>query len=103
LHSEEEMAEPGFGAYWAGSERVIPDKGDLRYYWIEISSDMDFFGHAPSYAHIRDLVRRLLWTAGQLMSHIYWHSICFIMLRGGRVELSCLESTSLGGWQLILV
>ncbi|GKG34831.1 hypothetical protein Tco_0437527, partial [Tanacetum coccineum] len=27
LHSEEEMAEPGFGAYWSSSERVIPDKG----------------------------------------------------------------------------
>nr|GFA95430.1 hypothetical protein [Tanacetum cinerariifolium] len=28
------MAEPGFGAYWSGSEIVIPDKGDLRDYWI---------------------------------------------------------------------
>nr|GFA09261.1 hypothetical protein [Tanacetum cinerariifolium] len=34
LHSEEEMAEPGFGAYWSGSEIVIPDKGDLRDYWM---------------------------------------------------------------------
>ncbi|GKF45454.1 hypothetical protein Tco_0132006, partial [Tanacetum coccineum] len=59
LHSEEEMAEPGFGAYWAGSERVIPDKGDLRDYWIEISFDRDFLGPAPSYVHIRDPVRRL--------------------------------------------
>ncbi|GJY85262.1 hypothetical protein Tco_0499288 [Tanacetum coccineum] len=59
LHSKEEMAEPGFVAYWAGSERVIPDKGDLRDYWIEISSDRDFLGPAPSYIHIRDLVRRL--------------------------------------------
>ncbi|GJX79034.1 hypothetical protein Tco_0327183, partial [Tanacetum coccineum] len=32
LHSEEEMAELGFRAYWAGSERVILDKGDLRDY-----------------------------------------------------------------------
>ncbi|GKC73856.1 hypothetical protein Tco_1119739 [Tanacetum coccineum] len=30
LHSEEEMAEPGFGAYWSSSERVIPDKGILK-------------------------------------------------------------------------
>ncbi|GJR58787.1 hypothetical protein Tco_1500949 [Tanacetum coccineum] len=59
LHSEEEMAEPGFGAYWAGSERVIPNKGDIRDYWIEISSDRDFLGPAPSYVHIRDPVRRL--------------------------------------------
>ncbi|GJR98893.1 hypothetical protein Tco_0271067 [Tanacetum coccineum] len=59
LHSEEEMAEAGFGAYWSGSERVIPDKGDLRDYWIEISSDKDFLGPAPSYVHIRDPMRRL--------------------------------------------
>ncbi|GKA82471.1 hypothetical protein Tco_0789219, partial [Tanacetum coccineum] len=47
LHTEEEMAEAGFGAYWSGSERVIPDKGDLRDYWMEISSDRDFLGPAP--------------------------------------------------------
>ncbi|GJR81048.1 hypothetical protein Tco_0151833 [Tanacetum coccineum] len=46
--------EPGFRAYWSGSERVIPDKGDLRVYWIEISSDRDFLGPAPSYVHIID-------------------------------------------------
>ncbi|GJU23634.1 hypothetical protein Tco_1156976 [Tanacetum coccineum] len=28
LHSAEEMTEDGFRAYWLGSERVIPDKGD---------------------------------------------------------------------------
>ncbi|GKC87723.1 hypothetical protein Tco_1148372, partial [Tanacetum coccineum] len=49
----------GFGAYWLGSERVIPDKGDLRDYYIEISSDRDFLGSAPSYVFIRDHVRRL--------------------------------------------
>ncbi|GKD74614.1 hypothetical protein Tco_1332896 [Tanacetum coccineum] len=41
------------------SERVIPNKGDLRDYWIEISSDRDFLGLAPSYVFIRDPVRRL--------------------------------------------
>ncbi|GKE53011.1 hypothetical protein Tco_1488167, partial [Tanacetum coccineum] len=51
--------EAGFGAYWAGSHRLIPDKGDLRDYWIEISSDRDFLGLAPSYVLIRYLVRRL--------------------------------------------
>ncbi|GKC49496.1 hypothetical protein Tco_1072241 [Tanacetum coccineum] len=56
---DEEMAEAGFGAYWSGSERVIPDKGDLRDYWMEISSDKDFLGPAPSYVFIRDPVRRL--------------------------------------------
>ncbi|GJX07097.1 hypothetical protein Tco_0195029 [Tanacetum coccineum] len=45
LHTEEEKAEARFGAYWQGSERVIPEKGDFRDYWIEISSDRD--GHAP--------------------------------------------------------
>ncbi|GKB05742.1 hypothetical protein Tco_0833937, partial [Tanacetum coccineum] len=53
------MTEPGYRAYWAGSERVIPDKGDLRDYWIVISSDKDFLGPAPSYVHIKDPVRRL--------------------------------------------
>ncbi|GJZ61619.1 hypothetical protein Tco_0617756 [Tanacetum coccineum] len=59
LHSEEDMAKPRFGAYWSGKERVIPNKGDLRDYWIKISSDRDFLGTAPSYIHIRDPVRRL--------------------------------------------
>ncbi|GKG22512.1 hypothetical protein Tco_0387815, partial [Tanacetum coccineum] len=59
LYSEDEMAEAGFRAYWSGSERVIPDKGDLRDYWMEISFDKDFLGPAPSYVHIRDPVRRL--------------------------------------------
>ncbi|GKE07012.1 hypothetical protein Tco_1399030 [Tanacetum coccineum] len=40
----------GFGAYWDNSDRLIPNKGDLRDYWIEISSDRDFLGPAPSYA-----------------------------------------------------
>ncbi|GKB96377.1 hypothetical protein Tco_0982514 [Tanacetum coccineum] len=29
LHTAEEMAEDGFGAYWLGSKRLIPDKGVL--------------------------------------------------------------------------
>ncbi|GKE56696.1 hypothetical protein Tco_1495881, partial [Tanacetum coccineum] len=59
LHTAEEMAKDGFQAYWLGSERVIPDKGNLRDYWIEISSDRDFLGPAPSYVYIKDPVRRL--------------------------------------------
>ncbi|GJS83873.1 hypothetical protein Tco_0750414 [Tanacetum coccineum] len=46
LHTEEEMTEAGFGAYWSGSEKVIPDKGDLRYYCMEISFATDFLGPA---------------------------------------------------------
>ncbi|GKD61472.1 hypothetical protein Tco_1298981 [Tanacetum coccineum] len=59
LHTEEEMEEAGFGAYWQGSERVIPDKGDLMDYLIKISFDRDFLGPAPSYVFIQYLVRRL--------------------------------------------
>ncbi|GKD81340.1 hypothetical protein Tco_1348179 [Tanacetum coccineum] len=59
LHIAKEIVEDGFGAYWLGSERVIPDKGDLSDYWVEISSGRDFLRGAPSYTYIRDLVRRL--------------------------------------------
>ncbi|GKC25375.1 hypothetical protein Tco_1027525, partial [Tanacetum coccineum] len=72
LHTAEEMAEDGFEAYWLGSERVIPDKGDLSDYWIGISSDKDFLRAAPSYTYIRDPLRRL------------WHKLipCNISKRG---------------------
>ncbi|GKC26028.1 hypothetical protein Tco_1028178, partial [Tanacetum coccineum] len=59
LHTAEEMAGDGFEAYWLGSTRAIPDKGDLRDYWTEISSDRDFLGAAPSYTFIQYPVRRL--------------------------------------------
>ncbi|GJW53599.1 hypothetical protein Tco_0097684 [Tanacetum coccineum] len=59
LHIAEEIAEDGFEAYWLGSERVIPDKGDLSDYWIEISYDRDFLRATPSYTYIRDPLRRL--------------------------------------------
>ncbi|GKG50204.1 hypothetical protein Tco_0521304, partial [Tanacetum coccineum] len=55
----EKMADDGFGAYWLGSERLIPDKEDLSDYWVEISSGRDFLRGAPSYTYIRDPVRRL--------------------------------------------
>ncbi|GJR30124.1 hypothetical protein Tco_1106356 [Tanacetum coccineum] len=59
LHTAKEMAEDGFGVYWSGSERLIPDKGDLSDYWVEISSGRDFLRGAPSYTYIRDPVQRL--------------------------------------------
>ncbi|GJW30314.1 hypothetical protein Tco_0047189 [Tanacetum coccineum] len=59
LHTEQEMAQARFGVYWTQSKRIVPNKGDLRDYWIDISSDRDFLGPAPSYVHIRDPVRRL--------------------------------------------
>ncbi|GKC53457.1 hypothetical protein Tco_1076202 [Tanacetum coccineum] len=54
LHTIEEMAEDGFGAYWLGSERLIPDKRDLSDYWVEISSGRDFLRGVPSYTYNRD-------------------------------------------------
>ncbi|GJS17664.1 hypothetical protein Tco_0412136 [Tanacetum coccineum] len=60
LHTAEEMAEDGFGAYWLGCERLIPDKGDLSDYWVEISSGKDFLRGDPSYTYIRAPVRRLM-------------------------------------------
>ncbi|GJY98765.1 hypothetical protein Tco_0516195 [Tanacetum coccineum] len=38
---------------------TIPDKGDLRDYWIGILSVGDFLGTAPSYTSIKDLILRL--------------------------------------------
>ncbi|GKG59137.1 hypothetical protein Tco_0602846, partial [Tanacetum coccineum] len=52
LHMEQEMEKAGFGAYKDGSDRLIYNKGNLRDYWIEISSSRDFLGPAPSYVHI---------------------------------------------------
>ncbi|GJX11825.1 hypothetical protein Tco_0201684 [Tanacetum coccineum] len=59
LHTTEEMAEDGFGAYWLGSDRLIPVKGDLSDYLVEVSSGRDFLRGAPSYTYIKDPVRRL--------------------------------------------
>ncbi|GJY64565.1 hypothetical protein Tco_0466025 [Tanacetum coccineum] len=43
----------------AESARQIPDKGDLRDYWMGILSAGDFLGTAPSYTLNRDLILRL--------------------------------------------
>ncbi|GKC00561.1 hypothetical protein Tco_0986697, partial [Tanacetum coccineum] len=59
FHTAKEMAEDGFRAYWLGSERVILYKGDLSYYWVEISSGMDFLRGDPSYTYIRYPFRSL--------------------------------------------
>ncbi|GJZ16692.1 hypothetical protein Tco_0552815 [Tanacetum coccineum] len=47
---------PGALQFYA---RRIPDKGDLRDYWIRISSAGDFLGTTPSYTFIRDPMLRL--------------------------------------------
>ncbi|GJY49785.1 hypothetical protein Tco_0439741 [Tanacetum coccineum] len=59
LYTAEEMLTVGFGAYWAESARQIPDKGDLRDYWIGISSAGDFLDTTLSYTTIRDPILRL--------------------------------------------
>ncbi|GJY92808.1 hypothetical protein Tco_0508590 [Tanacetum coccineum] len=59
LHTTEEIKSAGFGAYWAGSARQIPDKRDLSAYWVGISSVGDFFGTTLSYTSIRDPMLRL--------------------------------------------
>ncbi|GKC92765.1 hypothetical protein Tco_1158207 [Tanacetum coccineum] len=59
LHTEEEMQTAGFGVYWAESSRQIPDKGDLRDYWMGISSARDFLSTTPSYTLIKDPILRL--------------------------------------------
>ncbi|GJW90839.1 hypothetical protein Tco_0168392 [Tanacetum coccineum] len=59
LHIDDEMQTIRFGTYWAESARQIPDKVDLRDYWIGISSAGDFLGTSPSYTSIRDLILRL--------------------------------------------
>nr|GEX38926.1 hypothetical protein [Tanacetum cinerariifolium] len=41
------------------SEKVIPDKGDLSDYWIDIYFDKDFLRTTPLYTYIRDPMRRL--------------------------------------------
>nr|GEU53390.1 hypothetical protein [Tanacetum cinerariifolium] len=55
----DEMASERFGAYWAGSLRVLATKADLRDYWTEISSTSDFMTGVPSYTAIRDPLKRL--------------------------------------------
>ncbi|GKD10722.1 hypothetical protein Tco_1190407, partial [Tanacetum coccineum] len=59
IHTDGEMQIARFGAYWADNTRQVPDKRDLRGYWIGISSAGDFLGTAPSYTMIRDLILRL--------------------------------------------
>ncbi|GJV64317.1 hypothetical protein Tco_1475145 [Tanacetum coccineum] len=59
LHTNEEMETVRFGAYWAESARQIPNKGDLRDYWIGISYVGDFLGTASSYTSIRDPILKL--------------------------------------------
>ncbi|GJY99909.1 hypothetical protein Tco_0517339 [Tanacetum coccineum] len=78
LYTAEEMQTVGFGAYWVDSARHIPDKGDLKDYWIEISSAVDFLDTTPSYTMIRDTILRLyhrylrLFVAGRKSgAHIY--------------------------------
>ncbi|GJU11139.1 hypothetical protein Tco_1133535 [Tanacetum coccineum] len=59
LHTSKEMAEDGFEAYWLGSKRVIPDKGDLnllrRLCYRLISYNISGRGQAPEKVTATDL------------------------------------------------
>ncbi|GJR39817.1 hypothetical protein Tco_1215501 [Tanacetum coccineum] len=57
--TREEIESPGFARYWGESARQIPDKGDLRDYWIGISSARDLLGTTLYYTTIRDPILRL--------------------------------------------
>ncbi|GJZ96412.1 hypothetical protein Tco_0668746 [Tanacetum coccineum] len=48
------------GRIWSilGRERLVPDKGNLSDYWVEISFGRDFLRGTPSYTYIRDPVWR---------------------------------------------
>ncbi|GJW58271.1 hypothetical protein Tco_0105002, partial [Tanacetum coccineum] len=59
VYTRDDEQEDEFEAYWLGSEILVPNKGDLSDYWVEISSGRDFLRGAPSYTYIKDLVRRL--------------------------------------------
>ena len=59
LHTEEEMASPGFAAYWTDNLRVVPDRGLLGDYLDRISSGGDSTTTTPSYTLIREPMRRL--------------------------------------------
>ncbi|GKD81518.1 hypothetical protein Tco_1348357 [Tanacetum coccineum] len=59
LHMREEMESPSFARYWVESARQIPDKGDLRDYWIGISSARDLLGTTLYCTTIRDPILRL--------------------------------------------
>ncbi|GJV19938.1 hypothetical protein Tco_1368958 [Tanacetum coccineum] len=59
MEHHDEAGTTGFGVYWAKSARQIPEKGDLRDYWMGISSARDFLGTALSYTLIRDPILRL--------------------------------------------
>ncbi|GJV04604.1 hypothetical protein Tco_1338173 [Tanacetum coccineum] len=106
LHTAEEMAEDRFRAYWLGSKRVIPDKGDLSDYWVKISSSKDFLRGAPSYTYIKDLVRRLCY---KLISYNisgrgrHLKSTCLGTLREGIAVSGYLEDILLGVLLITLV
>nr|GEZ77103.1 hypothetical protein [Tanacetum cinerariifolium] len=81
LHTDEERAEDGFQAYWLRSERVIPDKRDLKDYLIEISSDRDFVGgQAPEKVtrvdnfYLRSMDRGTANVSYLLVWCLFWHA-----------------------------
>ncbi|GJU20869.1 hypothetical protein Tco_1154211 [Tanacetum coccineum] len=74
LHTTEEIESVRFGAYWAESARQILDKGDMRDYWIGISSVGDFLDIAPSYTSIRDPVLEIVRFREEAGGYNIWRS-----------------------------
>ncbi|GJU57257.1 hypothetical protein Tco_1235023 [Tanacetum coccineum] len=117
LHTEEEMDNDGFRAYWVETLRVIASKADLRDYWTRISSSGDFLTSIHSYTQIREPLRRLchrlisfsIVGRGQTPKKVATTDLFFLrsmdkgmpvntelgicpgLLRGGSTELGCLE------------
>ncbi|GKB15866.1 hypothetical protein Tco_0849789, partial [Tanacetum coccineum] len=59
LYTTKDMQTIRFGVYRAESARPIPDKRDLRDYWIGILSAKDFLGTTLSYTTIQNPILRL--------------------------------------------
>ncbi|GJX18363.1 hypothetical protein Tco_0219195 [Tanacetum coccineum] len=57
----------------AGSEKLIPDKGDLRDYWVEISSDRDFLGPALFMFSFETLKSGARLSRGYFIGHLTAH------------------------------
>ncbi|GKC10489.1 hypothetical protein Tco_1007271 [Tanacetum coccineum] len=77
LHSEEEMAEPEFGTYWSGSERVIPKKGILETTGWTSHSIGTFWGLLPPMftsetLHVKGRKSRAWLSGGNFIRCLAW-------------------------------
>ncbi|GJX54998.1 hypothetical protein Tco_0284895 [Tanacetum coccineum] len=96
LHTDEEMAKAGFGAYRLGSESVIHDKGDLREYWIEISGQTPEKVTGVDLFYLRSMNRGTANVSYLLAQYLFRHA------EGRKSGARLSGVTSLGVLQLIL-